>query len=123
MATREAAISITLTAGADLSALQFRAIKVSTAADNTALQAGAGENAIGVLQDKPTSGNVGQIDILGVTKAEYGASVTRGAKLMSNASGQLITATSTNHVVAEALESGASGEVHNVLLDRHGILV
>ena len=118
----------TMVAGEDLSATsglngaggsgQFLAMKVSTAADNTALHCSTGnEVCIGILQNKPKSGEVCDIQNDGVTKAICGGAFTRGAFLALDTSGRCVLATSGQVAVAQATESsGALGEIHTVVL-------
>lgn len=103
-----------LLAAADLSAKQYFAVKI-TAADTINLS-GAGENAIGILQNKPTSGQTATVMVMGESMAMYGDTVTAGANLMANASGKLVPATGTNAVIAVAREAGAVDEIHTVFL-------
>lgn len=73
---------------------------------------GAGALSDGVLQDKPNAQGVeGEVAILGVTKVVTGAAVNAGDALMSNASGQAITATATNYVRARALAASTGAGV------------
>lgn len=101
-------------AAADLSAKQYYAVKV-TASDTINLS-GAGENAIGILQNKPTSGQTATVMVMGESMAIYGDTVTAGANLMVNASGKLVPATGTNAVIAVAREAGAADEIRTVFL-------
>lgn len=79
---------------------------------------GAGALADGVLQDAPNAQGVeGQVGILGVTKVQVGAAVTAADPLMSNSSGQAITATAGNFIRARALQTAtAAGQVIPALL-------
>lgn len=106
-----------LTANADLSAKQFYAVK---AASTGVSLAGAGEQAIGILQNDPVADMAADVMYAGVSKAIYGASVALGDLLMSDANGKLIPLTSTNISVAVALSAGASGEYGTVLLTNNG---
>lgn len=104
------------TAAADLSSSQFLAVKI-TAARQVNLANTGGEGIYGILQNKPTSGQAADVGILGVSKAVAGASFSAGAELMTDTSGRLITATSTNRRVAMAIEAaGAAGDVVTVAL-------
>lgn len=105
-----------MVAGADLSALQFTAVKLSTAADNTVLACSTGnEQMFGVLQNKPKSGEAADVQQAGITKGKYGGGVTRGDLLELNSSGQFVPSTVAGHiVVGQAAESGSSGEIHNI---------
>ena len=104
------------TAAADLSAKQFYAVKI-TAARAVNLASTGGEAIYGILQNTPTSGLAADVGILGVSKAIAGAAVTAGDYLMTDTSGRLITVTTTNHRVAQALEAaGAAGVIFTVAL-------
>lgn len=107
-----------LQASADLSSDQFCAVKVYASADlQVALASTGGEAILGILQNKPTAGQAADVRFTGVSKARAGNSYSRGAGLMTDTSGRLITATSTNVIVAIALEaSGAADEYHTVLV-------
>ncbi len=113
---------ISLEAGADLSAKQFFFVEV--AADGQVDPAGAGADADGVLQGKPAAaGRAAAIMLNGVSKVSTGAAVARGALVMSDASGQAVTATGGSKVLGKALEaSGGANQVIKVLLRNPGDL-
>jgi hypothetical protein len=105
-----------LVAGADLSAQQFRVMKLT--GNLTVGLAGAGEKAIGILQNDPALvGEAASVAHAGVSKAVLGGVVAAGNKLASTAAGALVVADTDDYVVAIALEAGASGDVSNVLLE------
>jgi len=112
MAVEELIYNTSVIAGIDLSAKQFYCVKLN--ASGQMILSGAGENALGILQDKPTSGQVGAVCCLGKSMAIYGASVTAGQNLASDASGKLVPATGSDAVVAVAAESGSSGDICSV---------
>lgn len=95
------------TAAADLSAKQFYAVKL-TAARSVNLASSGGENIYGILQNKPKSGDSADAAIFGVCKAAAGAAFAAGAKLMTDSTGRLIAQTSTNAIVAVALEAATA---------------
>jgi len=106
-----------LTASADLSAKQYTAVKASGV--NTVTSVAAATDAVlGVLQNKPTSGQEAEITHTGVTKMLAGAAVTAGAEVMCDTSGRAITAVTTgNRILGIALETAANAnEVIAVLL-------
>ena len=72
--------------------------------------AGAGVSSVGVLQDKPNAaGQEAEVAVVGmISKVVAGAAVNEGDQVMSNASGQAITATTGNFVNGFAL-AAASG--------------
>ena len=83
---------ITFIAGADLSDSQFQAVKVS--ADDTIVDATAGSQNVGILQNDPVSGKEASVAIVGSTSYAYaGAAVAINDRVMSDANGQLIPVT------------------------------
>ena len=106
-------ILASFTAGEDLSSAQYLAVKIDS--NGNIVKAGAGERAIGILQDKPKNGQAGSVMLYGISKAVYGASVTAGSALEVGSGGKLIPH-SSGTVVAVALESGSADEIHSVKL-------
>jgi hypothetical protein len=125
-------VSPQLLAGGNLNVMSF--VKMSTAADNTALQAGANERIIGITeagpQDAPgTSGATAYAAAAGQITTVYGlgnivnlvagsGGWTRGDQLISDGSGHGVTAAATGTTVqwvgAIALENAAAGEAGRV---------
>lgn len=101
-----------LTASADLSAKQWLFVKVSGAGTVTVCAAST-DVPVGVLQNKPTSGQEAEIDMDGITKVVAGAAVSAGAEVMSDANGKAITAaTAGNRIAGVALSAaGGAGEI------------
>ena len=114
MAGEEIVYSTSIMAGADLSDKQFHCIKLN--ASGQMILSGAGENSLGIVQDKPASGQVGAVCCLGKSMAVYGASVTANQNLTPDANGKLVPATGNDAQVAVATESGSVGEIHSVYL-------
>lgn len=110
----------TRVAGSDLSAKQFLFVKV--AASNTVAVSGAGELSLGVLQNKPVSGEAAEIMVSGVTKVWSSAAVLEGAVVTPDSAGKAVTATTGNegHGIALAAASGAD-ELIPILLVNLGI--
>lgn len=122
--------AISLPAGADLSAKQFRAVKVNSSAQ--AVVAGAGEFAIGILQNKPGSGQAASIVFGGVSKAILGGNVTAGATVTADSTGALVDATEArtnttdadasadpligSNILGVALAGGVAGDIVPVLI-------
>lgn len=102
------------TAAADLSAAanQYKAVKL-TAARSVNLASTGGEAIYGILQNLPLSGDAADVGIFGISKVKIGvAGCAAGDSLMTEAAtGALVTKTSTNVVVAVALEAGVSGDI------------
>jgi hypothetical protein len=74
------AVKVTLVAGADLSALQYTFVKLNSSGQAVAVSA-ATDVAIGVLQNKPTSGQEAEVLIVGGTKIVASAAATLGTAL------------------------------------------
>jgi len=111
-----------LTAAADLSAKQFFFVEIS--ADRAVNLAGDGEDVLGVLQNKPTSGQSAQVNGVGsITKVVAGAAIVAGANVSPDAAGKGKTTVSGNYIAGTALEAaGADGDVITVVLSQHGRL-
>lgn len=109
---------------------QFRFVDVVVASATTgygnggaALGApsGVGVPGLGIVQNNPMVGEAGLVMTDGVSKAVAGGTIALDALLMiKDASGSLITATSTNYAVAKALESAVSGDIFAVLVKNYG---
>jgi hypothetical protein len=122
MANEEAVVCITIEAGGDLSAGQFKFVTLANDGQ-VDLTASAGGEAIGVLQNKPSAaGRAATVAVYGVTKVIAGDTVAAGAKVQSDASGLAITAASAGHVLGVAITGGAVNEVISILLLSHHIL-
>ena len=98
--------TVTVQAGADLSALQHRAIIVAGTLAPDSL------TAVGLLQNKPdASGKQATVGYSGLMKGYAGASISKGNRVMVTASGWIITATSAGNVVGRALLAANSGDL------------
>lgn len=106
---------------AEAAVLPYRIVKLG-AADGQVLQAAAAADAaVGIADNLGQATPLSRVDVVheGIAEIEAGAAVTRGALLMSDASGRGITAAAsagTNvAVVGRALNSAAAaGEIINV---------
>jgi hypothetical protein len=102
----------------DLSTKQKLAVVLNSS--GTLDVAGAAVVILGVLEDDPKPGRNGTVKHRDVAKVICGAAVAAGAKLMTNASGQFITATTGLPIVATALQAGAGA--NSVIAARIGYL-
>jgi hypothetical protein len=107
-------IDESLSAAANLDTHQYRAVRLS-AGNTVNVTSQSGEYVFGVLQNKPQSGEGAEVRIVGMTKAIAGASVTAGKKVMSNATGFFIDATSGQYVAGSAVTGVASGGIFNLV--------
>lgn len=116
---------ITRKADADLSANQYRFV-TATASNGCAL-AGANARALGVLQNKPTSGKAATVITDGPTKVVAGGAFDPGDYVKSDANGKAVEVTGeAAGVIVEllgiALEAaGADGDIVEIFA-MHGTL-
>ena len=101
--------SMTLVAGADLSSSQYTGVKVN--ASGQAVTTVNGDDIIGVLQNKPTSGQAATIVTSGVSLMKAGSGgVTAGDNASCDAGGTVITSATGDSIVGVVLETGAANE-------------
>lgn len=114
---------VTLEAGGDLSAGQYRFVELASDAQVDVVSA-AGGDAVGVLQNDPSAaGRVATVAVMGVTKLVAGAAVAAGDKLQAGADGRALTAASGDVVLGRALTAAAqAGDVIECLLVSQHVL-
>lgn len=119
MAYEERKVCLTFVAGADLRALQYCAVALSTAADGTVIAPGGqGAKCIGILQNEPDAGQEAEVCVHGVSYARGGAGVTRGGDCAANdTDGELGAASSGDFVLGQVVESLADGVLGSVLVN------
>ena len=102
---------ISLEAAADLSAQQYKYVKVDAAGKAAAIAA-ATDLPIGVLQNKPLAGAAAEIMVDGVTKLQADAALTPGALIGTSADGQadvkVLGTDITEHANGIVLEGAAA---------------
>jgi hypothetical protein len=122
MAVEESVVSITIEAGADLSAGQYKFVTVASDGQ-VDLTASAGGAAIGVLQNAPDAAGVpATVAIAGRVKVTAGGTVAAGNKVQSDASGDAIVAASGDTVLGYALQAADDGDVFAIALISQHIL-
>jgi len=120
MAFENPVLVLSLPAAADLSSSQHFIVKTSS---GTAALAGAGDVAMGVLQNDPVSGEAASIMVAGVSRLVAGAVIAEGAQVAADANGKGRTATTGDIVLGIALEAaGADGDIIPLLLNVGGAL-
>lgn len=108
--------TLSLPAAADLTTKQFRVMTVNSSGQ--AAVAGATDLAVGLLQNKPGSGQAATVAFGGISKAVAGGTVAAGARVTADANGAVIAATTAGDaVVGVALAGGAAGEIIPVLIN------
>lgn len=123
MATYSRLNVLSMQAGGDLRTKQYHILRQSAAgvtnlASRTTANQTAVVDAIGVLQNKPNSGQAASVAITGESKVVAGAAITQGVNVTTNASGRAIVAASGDWTIGQAAEAaGADGEVIRVVLD------
>lgn len=80
----------------------------------------AGAAGLGILQNNPLLAEAGQVMTQGISKAKAGGVFNPGDLLMTDGTGKLVAATSTNYAVAKALQVGANGTIVSVYLCNYG---
>jgi hypothetical protein len=121
MALMENTVIRSFVASADLRLKQFFLVKRHTVAGQVAL-AGAGEDVVGVLLNKPNTNEVAEIGGLNGAsklKAVAGAAISLNAKVASDAAGKLRTAVSTDHIVGRA-EQAATADLQVIEISTIG---
>lgn len=123
MATVNNFQAITIEAGADLSAGQYRFVLIASDGQ-VDLVSSAGGDADGILMGKPSAaGKAAEIAISGVAKIVVGTGdLSAGDKVQSDASGEGIQAASADHVLGKCLKDGVDGEIVPILLVSKHIL-
>lgn len=124
MALMEIVQSITLEAGGDLSADQFKF--VTLAADGQCdVHAAATDMPTGVLLNNPAAaGRAAEVAIEGIVKVEASAAITVGANVTTTAAGLAVTAVATDSIVGIAMSTaGGVGELVEVLFGYRGVAV
>ena len=123
MATDNLGTSATIesfNANADLSAAQYKFVELA-AAGVTVCNA-ATDKPIGVLQNKPTSGQVAVVVVTGKTKVQADAALTVGTEIGTSADGQAdakVLGTDTTEFVVGVVTKAASaaGELATALIN------
>lgn len=92
---------------------------VKFSASGTVIPAAAStDSLVGVSRGLITGAVGDRVDVIldGIADVKCGGTVTRGGKVMSDASGNALDLTSTNRQIGIALESGVSGDLVPLLL-------
>jgi len=113
----------TLKAAADLSGKQYHLVKLASAT-TVNVCAAITDIPIGVLQNKPESGEVAEITFIGVTKIVADGTVAAGANIGTSADGQadsIVAGTDTTvRLVGTAIGAASAGETFTALINCAG---
>jgi hypothetical protein len=122
MASDQGGKDISIEAGADLSAKQYRFVTLASDGQVDATSS-AGGTALGILQNKPNAaGQIAVVRIEGCSKLVAAAAITPDDKIQSDAAGEADVAATGDHVLAHALEGADDGDVFEVALVSKHIL-
>lgn len=106
-----------LVAGEDLSALQYRPMRLTSAGSVFADTSLTGDKTIGILMNAPTIGQVCEIATVGGgAKALAGGTIAAGDPVTASSVGRVVKATSGKDVIGYALESAVSGDIFGILI-------
>jgi hypothetical protein len=113
-------LRISLEAGADLSAAQYKFVKIS--AGKAVVCSGATDIPIGVLQNNPVSGGEASIVVAGGTKIVAGAAIAAGVVIGTSSTGKAdakVAGTDTTEyaVGAVILASGADADILTAVIN------
>lgn len=107
--------TFTLVSSADYTSDQYTAVKVDTSGQ--AVQCNNAEDCIGVLQNKPNTGQAATVMVNGVTIMEIGTGgLTAGDSVGLDDEGAAVTAAASDAVIGIALETVSATEYGAVLL-------
>ena len=110
--------TITMDAAADISVHRYHAVVGTAAGQCNVASLNTNSAIMGVLQNKPQSGERATVAYSGKSKMQAGAAIAANAIITCNASGRAITAPNSGVIaIGKALEAaGADGEYISVLL-------
>jgi hypothetical protein len=104
MATESVQNSISLEAATSLASYQYCFVKLSA---GQAALCGAGQDAIGVLQNDPAAANrAAEIAVGVISKVKIGGMVTQDGNVASDSTGRAVDATSGDYILGKALDGG-----------------
>lgn len=108
---------------AEATVAPYRIVKFGAADYGVVQGAAAADLLIGVsnIIGAENAGDPCDVVKSGIAKVEYGGTITRGAALTTNASGQAVAAVATNQVIGYAEISGVSGDIGAVMIAPHKI--
>ena len=118
MAVMQSRDTRTVIAGADLSAAQFKFVKLDAAAE--AVLAGDGESAFGVCLVGALEDNAATVVVQGKTMVKCGGTVTAGGAVASDAAGLCVDAASTDIIMGYATEAGVTSQIIAIELIQGG---
>ncbi len=119
MAVMQSRDTRSFVAGESLAAAQFKFVTLESDGQ-VDLADSAGENCIGVLLNSPAAGEAATVAISGKVMVTSGGTIAAGAAVATDASGDAVTAASTNIIMGYALEAAVDGQVMAIELIQGG---
>jgi len=110
---------ISMTAGEDLSSGQYQLVYVD-AANSVKQRNGKGAPGIGVLNNKPQSGEHASVVVMGMTRCKAGGTIAAGNWVTCSASGTGIAVSSGEYIFGKAITGVASGSAFQLLIQHNG---
>lgn len=111
-------LEFTATSEWDLSNKQYLPVTVGGSDNYVKTASAAGVKCIGVLQNKPSSGQAARVRTHGISKMVAGAAITRNDNVDVGATGYARTAVGSN-IIGIALETVVTSGTFKVLLTPH----
>ena len=118
MAVMQSRDTRTVIAGADLSAAQFKFVKLDAAAE--VVPAGNGEQAFGVCLVGALEDNAATVVVQGKTMVKCGGTVTAGGAVGIDAGSLAVDAASTDIIMGYATEAGVTNQIIAIELIQGG---
>ena len=116
MSTRQ---YLSMVAREDLSNMQYKIVNVHDA-NGVKLRVAAGTGVLGVLNNKPQSGEHATVVVEGLTRCVAGATIAAGSFISVTASGTGIATTSGDYILGKAITGCASGSNFQLLIQHNG---
>lgn len=121
MSTELQGMDVTFKAAADLSALQFRIMKLSAANKVNKATAAADKPLVGVLQDKPDAADkAATVRTSGISKLVAGGTIAAGDLLTSDANGDAVAAAPAvgvnNGIVGYAIDAAVDNDIFRAMI-------
>ena len=115
------AVKVTLVAGADLSAAQYKFVKINSSGQAVAVAA-LTDRPIGILQNAPLAGQEAEVLVSGGSKIKAGSGgLDEGSIVGTDATGLAVVKVpgtdSTHYILGSCILAAASGSVGTVLIN------
>lgn len=119
MASGGEGITVTYEASADLSGSQYYIVKMSSG--KIALCSSDEDKALGILQNKPESGENAVVMTAGISKMVCGGSLSETEGIASDADGKGAPLTDADsYSLCNAVQAGEAGDIIRVSLNHNG---